>query len=132
MAAAVYISLWAAFGLIGPNGLVGPKPMPRTIIPVPVSIPAEVSREAPAVALPNPPEAPPIVAGISGRRGDSSALVGQMQRALAKRGYRVGADNHFDSATVRALQAFQGNMALTVQPVCDQQCWNALGLVDPE
>jgi peptidoglycan hydrolase-like protein with peptidoglycan-binding domain len=78
------------------------------------------------------PASPPAVAGLSGLPGDQDALVGQMQRALTQKGYRVGADNHFDDDTVSALQAFQDSKALTVQPTCDQQCWDALGLADPK
>jgi hypothetical protein len=55
-----------------------------------------------------------------------------MQQALAQKGYQVGADNDFDDDTLAALQAFQDNNALIVQPLCDQPCWDALGLSDPK
>ena len=53
----------------------------------------------------------------------------KMQRALIKKGYSIlpsrppGQDN-----TLTALEAFQDDSALPVQPKCDQQCWTALGL----
>ncbi len=59
-------------------------------------------------------------------------MVGQMQRALIKKGYRVGQGDHFDRDTVAALLAFQDAKALKVQPICDQQCWSALALADPK
>jgi peptidoglycan hydrolase-like protein with peptidoglycan-binding domain len=126
MAATVYLLLWAAIGLIGPKAT--PAETPAATAP----IRAEVPRAAPAVAPPDLPAPPPIVAGLSGLPGDSGVLVGQMQRALTKKGYRVGAEDHFDADTASALQAFQDDKALTVQPTCDQQCWNALGLADPK
>jgi len=39
-----------------------------------------------------------------------------------------GADGNFNEDTLRALNTFQDNDALPVQPLCDQACWKALGL----
>ncbi len=132
MAATVYLSVWAAIALVGPNGLVRPTSKLPSIIAASAPAPPVVPSDPPAAVVPpSDPPAPPLVAGISGLPGDKSALVGQMQRALVKRGYRVGDANHFDADTVTALQAFQNEKALTVQPTCNQQCWDALGLADP-
>jgi Putative peptidoglycan binding domain len=65
--------------------------------------------------------------------GDDGRLLVQMQGALARKGYSVGAagaDGNDD--TVAALEAFQSNNALPVQPKCDPQCRTALGLPDPQ
>lgn len=63
--------------------------------------------------------------------GDSGPMVTQLQGALSKKGYSVGlagADGHLNDETLAALEAFQDNNALPVQPSCDQECWTALGL----
>ena len=53
----------------------------------------------------------------------------KMQRALIRKGYSIGpADAHGHDDTLTALEAFQDDSALPVQPKCDQQCWTALGL----
>jgi hypothetical protein len=126
MAATVYLSLWAALGLMGPRA------KPHAIGPAPPPILADVPRRTPASAPHDPAAWPAIDAGISGRPGDRSVLVGQMQRALTRKGYRVGDEDYFDAGTVAALQAFQDDKALTVQLTCDERCWNALGLADPK
>lgn len=67
--------------------------------------------------------------------GDSGPLVTQLQGALIKNGYSVGlagADGNLNDDTRAALEVFQDNNALPVQPTCDQQCWTALGLSRPE
>jgi hypothetical protein len=56
-----------------------------------------------------------------------------MRDALARKGYwagPAGADGGDNMLT--ALEAFQDNAALPVQPKCDQQCQTALGLPGPE
>jgi hypothetical protein len=56
-----------------------------------------------------------------------------MRDALAKKGYWAGpaaADGSDNALT--ALEAFQDNEALPVQPKCDQQCRIALGLPEAE
>jgi peptidoglycan hydrolase-like protein with peptidoglycan-binding domain len=61
-------------------------------------------------------------------------LVIQMQGALIAKGYScgpAGADGHFNDATVAALESFQGDSSLKVQPLCDQATWTALGLPGP-
>ena len=66
--------------------------------------------------------------------GDTGAMVKQMQNAIIKKGFSCGpkgADGSFGNATLTALQAFQDDNALTVQPKCDQACWTALGLPGP-
>jgi len=65
------------------------------------------------------------------RPGDQGPMVRQMQNALIKKGFSVGtmgADGDFGQATLTGLTTFQDDNALPVQPLCDQQCWNALGL----
>lgn len=65
------------------------------------------------------------------RPGDRGPMVKEMQQALIKKGFSVGtmgADGVFGSNTLTGLEAFQDDGALPVQPLCDQQCWNALGL----
>jgi hypothetical protein len=52
-----------------------------------------------------------------------------MQRALIRKGYLIiPTDAHGHDNTLTALEAFQDDSALPVQPKCDQQCWTALGL----
>ena len=64
--------------------------------------------------------------------GDDDRLLTQLQRALAGRGYSVGAGGANENEdTLAALEAFQDSNALPVQPKCDPQCWTALGLPDP-
>jgi peptidoglycan hydrolase-like protein with peptidoglycan-binding domain len=63
--------------------------------------------------------------------GDRGDAVKQMQRALIDKGYfcgEAGIDGIFGEDTLRALETFQDNEALTVQPLCDQATWTALGL----
>jgi hypothetical protein len=65
--------------------------------------------------------------------GDDGRLLAQMQRALVGKGYSVGpAGAGGNDATLAALEAFQSNNALPVQPKCDLQCRTALGLPDPQ
>ena len=57
-----------------------------------------------------------------------------MQNALIGKGYSVGsagANGNFNSDTLGALETFQDGNALPVQPLCNQQCWTALGLPGP-
>ena len=66
--------------------------------------------------------------------GDSGDMVKQMQGALIKNGFscgHAGADGNFNKDTLNALEAFQDNNALPVQPKCDQACWTKLGLKAP-
>ena len=66
--------------------------------------------------------------------GDSGDLVKQMQGAIIKKGYScgpAGANGDFNNDTLTALEAFQDDSALAVQPFCDQQDWTALGLPGP-
>ncbi|HYI30361.1 MAG TPA: peptidoglycan-binding protein [Bradyrhizobium sp.] len=67
--------------------------------------------------------------------GDRGPLVTRMQGALIAKGYGVGlggADGDFDAETLTALETFQDNNALPMQPTCDPACWTALGLSLPE
>jgi hypothetical protein len=51
----------------------------------------------------------------------------KMQRALIKKGYSIlPTGPHGQDNTLTALEAFQDDRALPVQPKCDQQCWTAL------
>jgi peptidoglycan hydrolase-like protein with peptidoglycan-binding domain len=74
------------------------------------------------------------MAGLPLVPGDTGPLVTQMQGALVAKGFSVGPSGPtgtFDDDTLTALEAFQDNNALPVQPKCDQQCWTALGLAGP-
>jgi hypothetical protein len=51
----------------------------------------------------------------------------KMQHALIKKGYSIHPTGaHGEDDTLTALEAFQDDSALPVQPKCDQQCWTAL------
>jgi peptidoglycan hydrolase-like protein with peptidoglycan-binding domain len=68
-----------------------------------------------------------IVAFGPGAAGD---MVSALQYALIANGYSVGpagATGRFDDSTTSAVEAFQDNSALPVQPLCDQATWAALG-----
>ena len=63
--------------------------------------------------------------------GDTGPMVTQMQNAIIAKGFSVGpagANGIFLPDTLSGLEAFQDDDALPVQPLCDQQCWTALGL----
>jgi peptidoglycan hydrolase-like protein with peptidoglycan-binding domain len=63
--------------------------------------------------------------------GDTGPMVTQMQNAIIVKGFSVGpagANGIFNPDTLSGLEAFQDDNALPVQPLCDQQCWTALGL----
>jgi hypothetical protein len=63
-----------------------------------------------------------------GTDGDANAKCDHRQ------GYSVGpagANGTFNDDTLNALESFQGDNALPVQPLCDQKCWTALGLPGP-
>ena len=64
------------------------------------------------------------------RPGDTGDMVKAMQLALIVNGFTVGAGGAtgtFDDNTLRALQAFQGDAGIPVQPTCDKASWSALG-----
>jgi peptidoglycan hydrolase-like protein with peptidoglycan-binding domain len=68
------------------------------------------------------------------RPGDTGPMVKNMQTALIGKGFSVGsagANGIFGDDTPTGLEAFQDDNALPVQPLCDQQCWTALGLPLP-
>jgi hypothetical protein len=74
------------------------------------------------------------MAGLPLRPGDTGPMVTQMQTAIIGKGFFVGADGAngvFNDDTLNGLEAFQDGNAITVQPLCDQQCWTALGLPGP-
>jgi hypothetical protein len=61
--------------------------------------------------------------------GDDGRLLAQVRGALVAKGYSVGPDGaDANDSTLTALQAFQDDQALPVQPNCDRQCRTALGL----
>jgi peptidoglycan hydrolase-like protein with peptidoglycan-binding domain len=69
----------------------------------------------------------PIVPFGPGAAGD---MVRALQHALIANGYSVGpagATGRFDDGTTSAIEAFQDNSALPVQPLCDKVTWAALG-----
>jgi peptidoglycan hydrolase-like protein with peptidoglycan-binding domain len=64
------------------------------------------------------------------RLGDTGDMVKAMQLALIVNGYSIGpagATGTFDNNTVNALEAFQTDAAIPVQPTCDKTSWSALG-----
>lgn len=63
--------------------------------------------------------------------GDDGRLLAQLRGALVGKGYSVGpAGTDANDSTLAALEAFQDNKGLPVQPKCDRQCRTALGLPD--
>jgi peptidoglycan hydrolase-like protein with peptidoglycan-binding domain len=61
--------------------------------------------------------------------GATGDMVKALQHALIANGYSVGtagANGIFGDDTTTALEAFQDNAALPVQPLCDTACWTAL------
>ena len=61
--------------------------------------------------------------------GSTGEMVKAMQHALIANGFSVGtagADGKFGNQTQTALEAFQDDNALPVQPTCDRACWAAL------
>jgi len=144
MAATVGLCLWV---LLGPlhigQSTVYPLPEPAPAS-TPGPIPARVNTPEPVSVPVNTPEPVPIPAsnperkldlGMAGVPGNGSALVTQVQSALIKKGYSVGlagADGNLTNNTLTALEAFQDDNALPVQPKCDQQCRTALGFSGPD
>ena len=64
------------------------------------------------------------------RPGDTGDMVKAMQLALIVNGYTVGpggATGTFDDNTLSALESFQGDAGVAVQPSCDKASWSALG-----
>jgi peptidoglycan hydrolase-like protein with peptidoglycan-binding domain len=60
--------------------------------------------------------------------GSTVNIVFALQHALIANGYAVAPlDGNFSPATIAALEAFQGDKALPVRPLCDKACWAALG-----
>ncbi|SMF93917.1 Predicted chitinase [Methylomagnum ishizawai] len=62
------------------------------------------------------------------RRGDSGPEVLALQKALAARGVRVGADGVFGPATESALRGFQASHGLVADGIAGPQTMRALGL----
>jgi peptidoglycan hydrolase-like protein with peptidoglycan-binding domain len=61
--------------------------------------------------------------------GAKGEMVKALQHALMANGFSIGpagADGNFGSQTQSALEAFQDDNALPVQPSCDKACWAAL------
>ena len=61
--------------------------------------------------------------------GATGDMVKALQNALIANGFSVGtsgADGRFGDQTRSALQTFQDDNALPVQPFCDKACWAAL------
>ena len=113
MPATVGLCLWVLLGPLGIDRLFGVPPVPElTLVP---PVPKRTLEDSGMAAV-------GIVPGESGHWV-------RMQRALIRKGYSVGpADADGNDETLTALEAFQDNNALPVQPTCDQQCWTALGL----
>jgi peptidoglycan hydrolase-like protein with peptidoglycan-binding domain len=58
--------------------------------------------------------------------GSDPNIIRSLQAALVADGYMAPINGTFDDATIAALEAFQGDNALPVQPSCDTACWAAL------
>ena len=58
--------------------------------------------------------------------GSNPNIIRALQAALVADGYLAPVNGTFDDATIAALEAFQGDNALPVQPSCDEACWQAL------
>ena len=59
--------------------------------------------------------------------GATGEMVMALQHALMANGFSPGSfDGKFGPQTQSALQTFQDDNALPVQPVCDKACWAAL------
>jgi hypothetical protein len=121
MAAAVALCLWVLLGPLRVDRYLG-VPLPgqtktssgaATAAPVPGN--GRGSETAAVILFP----------------GDDGRLLAQLQSALVGKGYSVGpAGADGNDSTLTALEAFQDNKGLLVQPKCDQQCRTALGLPD--
>lgn len=115
---AVAFSLWVLLGLVDVGRIVPTSPTAdRQVVRQPVMR---------RVVVPAAPDG----WFVSYCEGGECRTVVELQRALIKKGFGVGGDGingepHLD--TLSALQAFQDNHALSVQPGCDRQCWDALG-----
>jgi hypothetical protein len=102
MATAVFLSLWILFGLLHVERFLG--------APIPTLTPEDSGMGN---------------VGIVPGAGHWA----KMQRALIGKGYAIApSDSDGDDNTLIALEAFQDDSALPVQPKCDQACWKALGL----
>ena len=99
----------------------------------PIPGPTKANSVAAAAAVVLADKAASEAATIALFPGDDGRLLAQMQGALARKGYSVGSGGtDGNDNTLSALEAFQSDNALPVQPKCDQQCWTALGLPDPQ
>jgi peptidoglycan hydrolase-like protein with peptidoglycan-binding domain len=58
--------------------------------------------------------------------GSDPNIIRALQAALVADGFMTPINGTFDDATIAALEAFQGDNALPVQPSCDEACWLAL------
>ncbi len=151
MAAGVALSLWVLVGLLQVGQPTFPGPSPELV----KSLHDELERERAALAQAEREKAELGKAQLEAERAaerekaqlqqivrematvgdDSKILVARLQQALIRNGYAVGpagADGNFNNDTRAALQAFQDNNALPVQPMCDDPCWAALDLPGPE
>jgi peptidoglycan hydrolase-like protein with peptidoglycan-binding domain len=130
MAATVGLCLWV---LLGPLHIGQPAvyPLPELAAastPEPIPAPANTTPEPVPIKASNPE--PKLDLGMADVPGDRSASVTQVQSTLIKKGYSVGpagADGNLSDNTLTALEAFQDDNALPVQPKCDQECRTALG-----
>jgi len=128
MPATVGLCLWV---------LLGPFRIDRYLsLPIPGPTPV-ITKTATVAPVPNAVVAFPAPKADSGTAtvilfpGDDGRLLAQVQGALVGKGYSVGAAGaDGNDATLTALEAFQSDNALPVQPKCDQQCRTVLGLSD--
>jgi peptidoglycan hydrolase-like protein with peptidoglycan-binding domain len=129
MAATVGLCLWVLLGPLHIGRHAG-DPVPEQV-PALASTPEQIRPVSAPARTPDWKQVPFEIAGVA---GDSGALVTQLQGALIKKNYSVGsagANGNLNDDTLTALEAFQDDNALPVQPKCDQQCWTALGLAGP-
>jgi len=62
--------------------------------------------------------------------GDTGDMVKALQLALIAHGYSVGpagANGNFGGDTLSAVEAFQSDASVQVQPRCEKTTWAALG-----
>jgi hypothetical protein len=138
MPATVGLCLWVLLGPLRIDrylgvpipGLTNADSVAATTAPVGAPVPADKEEPETATTVVGEPETAATVVLFP---GDDGRLLAQMQGALIRKGYSVGtAGADANDNTLTALEAFQDDKALPVQPKCDPQCRTALGLPDPQ
>ena len=131
MPATVGLCLWVLLGPLRIDLYLGvPLPgLPKAVSGAATAAPVPADK-AETAAAPVPADKAAAVVLFP---GDDGRLLAQIQGALIVKGYSVGAAGaDGNDSTLIALEAFQDDNALPVQPTCDQQCRTALDLPDPQ